>query len=220
MMEKINLFTDFVTVSENEKLAVKLYPYCKQLIKKCTYDKEYENGLTTYGQNDKYLRDFKLWDPVFDELYDWILKQVEEYKQVAGFNHKHELKPSIRSLWVSEQFEMGFHEMHQHLGHKDHISGTFYIHTPVGASNLVFKRPDFDYDSWKEIPKSGKYGQYNALRYEFAPVRGHNLMWKSTTHHGTRVNKCDSRIAISYNIELLDTHEWPDAGMKDMSVNE
>ena len=45
-------------------------------------------------------------------------------------------------------------------------------------------------------------------------------MWKSTTHHGTRVNKCDSRIAISYNIELLDTHEWPDAGMKDMSVNE
>jgi len=217
-MEKVNLFTDFVVTSMNEELAIKLYPYCKQLISQCDYDKEYENGLTTYGQNNEQIRNYRNWNPVFKELEEWILSQVEEYKKVAGFNQKHEMKPAIRSMWVSQQFENGFHEMHQHLGHKDHISGNFYIDAPAGSGNLVFKRFDFDYDNWKEIPKSRSYGEYNSLRYEFLPVRGANLLWKSTMLHGTRVNKCDSRIAISYNIELLDVSEWPDAGMRDMSV--
>src|SRR5210317_111839 len=121
MMKKINLFTDFVCESKNEDLAIKLYPYCKQLIRKCGYNIEYENGLTTYNQRDKYLSNFKLWDPVFDELYDWILKQVDDYKMITGFvdgygpNFKksNPLKPVIKSLWVSEQFDNGFHETHQ-----------------------------------------------------------------------------------------------------------
>ena len=213
------MFTDFVCISENENLAVKLLPHCKQLIKQCGYDKEYPNGLTTYGQNNKNLRDFRNWNPVFNELIIWVLEQAEKYKLHAGFNHKHKLTPIIRSMWVSEQFENGYHEMHQHLGHKDHISGNFYIHTPPGAGTLTFKRFDFDYDSWKQIPKSSNYAEYNSLRYEFFPKCGQNLMWKSTIHHGTRVNLCNSRIAISYNIELQNANEWPDAGMKDMSLN-
>ena len=212
-MKQVNLFTDFVAESQNTQLALKLLPHCKQLIRRCGYNIEYENGLTTYDQSE--IEHFSKWHPIFKEFEEWIYTQVEDYKIMAGFttgygpNFKksNPLTPKIKAMWVSEQFENGFHETHAHIGTKDHISGTFYVNAPEGSSAILFKRLDYDYDSWHNLPKSKNYQEFNSSKYEFWPYVGQNLMWKSSMPHGVKVNKSDSRIAISYNIELQNNED-------------
>jgi len=226
MSNKITMFTDIVMQDFNEDLAVKLLPYCKQMISQCGYDKDYEFGLTTYGQNKAELRDHTKWDPAFDELKEWIIEKGTEFIKEHGFEFRKEkgFVLKIRSMWVSQMFVGGHHENHQHLGHKDHLSGNFYVNVPQGSGDLIFKRFDFDYDTWKQLPKlRGEYIPENTLRYEFFPHMGENLIWKSSLIHGVRGNRNDSRIAISYNLEISNIYNnrdaWPSAIMQDPAAS-
>ena len=180
MSEKITLFSDFVQQSFNTDLAVKLYNPCKHLISKCNYDNTYHNGLSTYLQH-KELSDYRNWEnPIFKELENYILEQAIEYKKLANMNSNNELMiPKLKHMWISEMFENGFHEMHQHLGHNDHISGNFYIHCPPGSGELIFGRHYFEYDNWKGNAGGFDYSPENSMQYHFFPEMGQMLLWKS-----------------------------------------
>ena len=226
MSEQTIMWSDFVQQSFRPDLVSKLIPHCKKMINECGHDGDYDFGLTTYGQNKSELRDHTLWHSDFDYLKKHIEQETITYMKHTGYEWREDLgfRVNIRSMWVSHMFQGGHHEPHQHLGFKDHLSGTFYVNAPPGSGDLIFNRFDLTYDTWKQLPKiKGNYGPFNSLRYVWKAETGQNLLWKSSLIHKVKGNRNDNRIAISYNVEITNIHnnrdEWPSASMQDPSYN-
>jgi hypothetical protein len=201
-MKKINLFSDLIFISNNSKLAMKLLPVCKEKLKNCFYDSHfYENQLTTYAQKNEDLKNFKNWkEIVFKELETYILKEVDNYMDLNNINKKH-CNPKINSMWISEMFEYGHLQPHQHLGDKDFISGNFFVFAGSGSSSLSFLRHFYEKDSWKEIPVN-KFDEYNITEFHCEAETGKLILFKSTMLHYVKLNKSKSRITVSFNISL------------------
>ena len=199
-MSKITqMFTDFVYEEKNEELAFELLPACKQILKKCYAHNNYLKGITTFYSEDPKVNDFREWDyPAFDKFNEFILENVKEYiKTMQIVSHT---KPKLTHMWFSEMHEGGSHEFHVHGN--SWISGNFFVKGPLSSAHLTFQRPNYGFDRWTgakyQIPKVE-----NNMEWSFAPTTGKLLLFKSNIVHGVRHNYSDSRICISFNIDLV-----------------
>lgn len=193
------IFSDFVYEDTDEELAYELLPICKQLLSKCGSDNRYLNGTTTFYSEDPKVNNFQEWDyPVLDKFYEFVLKNVEEY--IETMKIKFYTKPKLTHVWISEMREGGSHEFHVHGN--SWISGNFFVKIPYSSAKLVFQRPNYGFDMWSGA-NFWKPKTINNIEYSFSPSVGKLLLFKSSMIHGVRHNYSDSRICISFNIDLV-----------------
>lgn len=192
----MNLFTDHIYSNINEELADYLYPISKKILAETPENSNYINGKTSYF--------FKNTPSQYKEnlfsFYNYVLKNSIEYLKVLEVDiEKYNIE--FKSIWFSEMYKYGSHEIHTHQG--SHLSGIFYVNYNEENSKIRFYRPDYFYNSLSTIFFK-KYNNYNSQIWDLSTEKGKLLIWSSSLMHGVLTNMSNNRMAISFNLNLIE----------------
>jgi len=148
-------------------------------------------GYTSYAS----LNDLPLRDPAFDDLRRLLDKHVSKFADACHLDLPRKLK--LDSLWVNVMKPSGTHSGHIHP--HSVISGTVYVLTPRGASQLKLEDPRLPL--MMSAPTRRADAPEDAVSFVYAdPQPGTILLWESWLRHEvTAGNAKSERISISFN---------------------
>jgi uncharacterized protein (TIGR02466 family) len=191
----MDIFTTHIHNVFNIELAKELYPVCKKILNETKEDKRYCFGKTTFWQQD--IMNTHMHE--FSNFFKYI--NAESLKFMGLFELDIENpKIIINDFWLSEMYKGGSHALHVHSP-KNHISGNFYIYAEPDSSNIIFTKGIYE-STWLDF-KRKKYTKYNSDEWTFPPEQGKLLMWESHLMHRVETNLSNSRIALTFNLEVI-----------------
>jgi len=198
MNKTFNIFSTGMRLCENIPLADSLLESCKNILSKCNNHESYAFGKTSFFNKELDL--FK--DHRFDKFKDYVIREAFNYLKDCGMDVENlKLVPSI--AWVSEMYKGGSHPHHSHAPYCQ-ISGNFWVHADEKSSPLIFYRDKGLADIWQDFPIKNKT-VFNIDQLEVQAKKGSMAIWKSDIIHSVYNNKSDSRIAISFNLILINS---------------
>lgn len=111
-------------------------------------------------------------------------------------------KPIIVAAWINyNESREAINIQHSHDGV---FSGVFYLKTPTGSGNLTLVNPHIN-SLWKGCVISNPKNGFTSEHVSIQPKEGQLIIWPSYLEHFVEPNTCDdSRISISFNIQLLE----------------
>jgi uncharacterized protein (TIGR02466 family) len=190
------IFSNYLHEAHNQDLADYLLTISRSILKKVPDSKSYRNGKNTFFHQQIYQNDQNL-----KPLYNFIIDNSFDYLNAIELDTK-KYTTKITALWFSEMYKNGLHEVHAH-GTQDDISGTFYVYLEEGSSNITFYRHDFLYNSFSQLQVKN-YNSHNSTEWTITSKKGMLLMWQSTLPHSVKQNGSNSRIAISFNMKIIE----------------
>jgi uncharacterized protein (TIGR02466 family) len=190
----VDLFTTHIQRGFDDKVADKVLEPSKKILSELEDDDRYKFGKTSF-YNKKI---WKKYESNFTELYDLIFKNAFAYCEKMQMLEIENI--SIQDIWVSEMYKYGSHKLHGHAGLSD-LSGNFYVHVEPNSADIIFNRHEFINDPLANF-KYKEYNKYNSNEWRFPAEKGSILIWKSDLPHSVDLNMSDSRIAISFNLNL------------------
>jgi len=191
----MDLFSKYIHNTLNTELAKELYPVCKEILNDTKEDKRYLFGKTTFWQQDIMKKHMYKFNNFFKYINEEALKFID-FLEIDVKN------PTIHinDFWVSEMYKGGSHSLHIHSP-KNHISGNFYIYAEPNSSHISFTRGIYE-EVWHNFDRK-KYTKYNSQEWSFPPEQGRLLMWESDLMHRVETNQSNSRIALTFNLEVI-----------------
>lgn len=192
----LTAFSTGIRISENISLAESLLDPCKEVLSKSKDHHSYLFGKTSFFDNGLDL--FK--NPKFDNFKTYILNEAYEYLKDCGIDiNLITIKPSL--AWVSEMYKGGSHPHHSHAPYCQ-LSGNYWIHAEENSAPLCFHRDKGLADIWQDLPLKNKT-IFNIDQLELQAKKGNMAIWKSDLIHNVFYNKSNSRIAISFNLVVV-----------------
>ena len=191
----MDLFTTYIQRGEDASLADNILEPCKTILSELPDDNRYK-----YGKSSFYTRD--IWNKHLDkfkDLHDFIFRNAFAYCEKIQILDVDRI--SIENIWVSEMYKYGQHKLHGHAGYCD-LSGIFYVHVGPNSADIVFYRHEFMSDHMANF-EFKNYDNYNASEWRFPAEKGNILIFKPDLPHSVDLNMSDSRIAISFNLNLI-----------------
>ena len=196
----MDLFTTYLQVDKNENIADNILEPCKKILSKLPYDDEkYKNGKTSFMNSNSLGGGSSYYKQAFQPLYNLIILNAHRYCQHIRVKREN-LKIHIDNIWISEMNKNGSHGMHIHPGNCQ-LSGTFYVHVEPNSSDIVLCRHECLGDPMNNI-QFEEYDNYNSNEWYVPVEKGKLLIWKSDLPHYVISNDSNSRIAISFNLNI------------------
>tara|TARA_R110000765_G_scaffold2770_1_gene8646 strand:+ start:693 stop:1283 length:591 start_codon:yes stop_codon:yes gene_type:complete len=196
MVKMIDLFRTTLYTNENVELAKSLLEPCKTVLKETSFHEDYLYGKTTFFDDDL----LKKHNDKFINFYKYVSQQALIYIKQLKLDLKPETKLKFNTVWISEMYKHGSHGLHTH--HGSFLSGNFYIHCPPKSSPLLLYTYDYTFDPFCEVPKKEENPTNNYM-VSYKVEEGHLLLWKANVPHSVPQNHSDSRITISFNLNLI-----------------
>ena len=176
----IDLFRTTLYTNENVELAKSLLEPCKTVLKETSFHEDYLYGKTTFFDDDL----LKKHNDKFINFYKYVSQQALIYIKQLKLDLKPETKLKFTSVWISEMYKHGSHGSHTH--HGSFLSGNY----------------DYNFDPFCEVSKKEENPTNNYM-VPYKVEEGHLLLWKANVPHSVPQNHSDSRITISFNLNLI-----------------
>lgn len=203
----MDVFKTQVHYDDNEDLAIKLLPICREALEQVKTTDEYPFGKTSFYKQEIFTDILKKYPEQLKQLQDFIIKTVETHTHYYGYDND-KIDYGLTSIWVSQMNKGGYHEVHHHLP-GPHISGNFFINSDENSSPLTFVRTTDEISHNNCFPKLPKRplkqreGIYEIVEHKLEPKVGRLYVFNSNLLHKVTPNKSDDRICISFNIMML-----------------
>lgn len=155
--------------------------------------RNYPGGYTSYGSRDN----LHLTSSTFMRLEKMIAVHVRRYAQQLEFD----LQSSqlvMSDCWVNVMPERVQHSLHLHP--LSCISGTYYVHTPPGSSNIKFEDPRLS-KFMAAPPKKAKCSPKNKQYVQFKARAGQLVLFESWLRHEVSANPSEQRVSVSFNYQ-------------------
>lgn len=180
-----------------ERLRQELLTECRQLRE---VDEEgrrwcaenYPDGFTTYAS----LNQLHRMSPVFAELAEHLSVHVEAYARELDYDvDDHPL--ALTDCWANVMPRHSSHALHLHPNST--VSGTYYVSTPDGASDIVFEDPRLAL-RMAAPPRVAKPRPANRSVVSYPVQEGHVVLFESWLRHRVPPSRVDAdRVSISFN---------------------
>jgi|TARA_R100001460_G_C3475246_1_gene167645 uncharacterized protein (TIGR02466 family) len=190
----VDLFTTYIQSSKDQLVADKILDVCKKVLSETSFDDRYKFGKTTFFDLkliDEYKKDFQ-------PLYDLIGKTALDYCNKMEMKNISNIK--INAIWISEMHKYGIHKLHSHSNYSE-LSGNFYVDVKPNSADIVFNRHEFMADPLANYEYEN-YNKYNSNQWKIPAEKGRILIWKSDLPHSVDLNMSESRIAVSFNLNI------------------
>jgi uncharacterized protein (TIGR02466 family) len=203
----MDVFRTQVHYDDNEDLAIKLLPICRETLEQVETTDEYSFGKTSFYKQEIFTDILKKYPEQLEQLQTFISKTVKMHTHYYGYDND-KIDYGLTSIWVSQMNKGGYHEVHHHLP-GPHISGNFFINSDENSSPLTFVRTTDEISHFNCFPKLPKRplkqreGIYEVVEQKLEPKVGRLYVFNSNLLHKVTPNKSDDRICISFNIMML-----------------
>lgn len=153
----------------------------------------YAGGYTSYGSMDR----LHLFSSTFDTLRRRIDRHVARYADALEWDVTPD-QLAMTDCWINLMPRGCAHSFHVHP--QSVISGTYYVHTPRGASPITFEDPRLT-KMMAAPPRRSEAAQRSHLRLK--PRAGEVLLFESWLRHEVPPSRIDAlRISVSFNYHL------------------
>lgn len=152
----------------------------------------YEGGFTTYFSQQDLEGRYGV-----AELKEAIYNTAMVYADQNKFEvHKEGID---LQLWVSVIRNNGWHGHHRHP--KSHLSGTYYVQVPEGASPITFVNPTAIYRMNEPFIRPADFQEFSAPELPIVPKPDTLFMWPSWLEHYVPASQAtEVRVAYSFNV--------------------
>jgi len=158
--------------------------------------KNYPGGYTSYHSYSELHR--------MSSTFEKLEKEIK--KHVLKFSHHLDYDLSGKTLsmtdcWVNIMPERVIHPMHLHP--VSTISGTYYVQTPKGCSNIIFEDPRLGF-FMGQPPRVSKPKTQNKYYTKVAPEAGKVVLFESWLRHQVDANPTkEDRVSVSFNYHWM-----------------
>lgn len=140
------------------------------------------------------------YDMVNDSLFTGLIEKIKH--EVLNFSKEYGVESTVvecTDAWINVANPGAFQEYHIHTG--SHFSVAFYLKTPDGCGNIVFRSFEADTDMFPLPVKTMKYPSFKT--WSIKPQEGMLVIFRSNVQHMVEKNcSTDKRISISMNFIL------------------
>ena len=152
----------------------------------------YPGGFTSYGS----LCRLHKMSSTFMELERLINRHVLRYARALDYDLEgRELV--MTDCWVNIMPHLAAHSMHIHP--LSTISGTYYVRTPPGCSNLKFEDPRLS-KFMAAPPRRAAHRPHNQAFVSYPAKAGNVVLFESWIRHEVAASRVDAdRVSISFN---------------------
>jgi uncharacterized protein (TIGR02466 family) len=178
-----------------EKFNRELLKECYQI---CDFDdkgrawsqKNYPGGYTSYSSMAQLHR----FSSTFAELERRINKHVKTFTAHLEMDLR---KFAMSDCWVNIMPQRVVHSLHLHP--LSFMSGTYYVSTPPGCSNIKFEDPRLS-KFMAAPPRLASHRDENRQFVKYAAETGKVILFESWLRHEVAANQSDEdRVSISFN---------------------
>jgi uncharacterized protein (TIGR02466 family) len=199
-----DVFRTQVHYDDNEELANKILPICRETLEQVEYTDNYPFGKTSFFKQEIFTDILNKYPKEFEELKNFILSTVKMHVNYHGYDIN-KIDFGLTSIWVSQMNKGAYHELHHHLP-GPHLTGNFFINSDKNSSNLIFVRTADEISHklcFPDLPKKrDSENLYGVVESEHPPKIGRMYVFNSNILHKVKPNKSDDRITISFNIHM------------------
>ena len=97
------------------------------------------------------------------------------------------------NCWANISYPGDYIFPHNHNGSL--LSGVYYVKSSINERIKFFNKPTM-------LPDPEVWNNYNHQYCEYSCIPGSMLLFTSDTMHGTEKQKCEEKIALSFNLSL------------------
>jgi uncharacterized protein (TIGR02466 family) len=191
------IYCEQLSARGGEKLNRELLKECYQVRdfddKGRAWSKEsYPGGYTSYGSMAQLHR----FSSTFAELERRISKHVRAFAAHLEMDLR-KRRVEMSDCWVNIMPRQVVHSLHLHP--LSFISGTYYVNTPAGSSNIKFEDPRLS-KFMAAPPRRPKVRDENRQFVSYAAESGKLILFESWLRHEVAANQSDEdRVSISFN---------------------
>lgn len=155
----------------------------------------YHGGYTSYAS----LSDLQHRTPTFMELEEFLRPHVVKFVRAQHWDMSG-LELRMSSCWMNAMPKHTYHPLHTHPGSA--VSGTFYLKSPPGSSELKIEDPRLPY--FMAAPQQASSAPAEERVYFRIPPReGWLVLFESWLRHEVPpTGNAAERLSISFNYEL------------------
>lgn len=155
-------------------------------------DRNYPGGYTSYGSMDQLHR----FSSTFGELERLINHHVKQFAAHLEMDLRKRTF-QMSDCWVNIMPRQVVHSLHLHP--LSFISGTYYVSTPKGCSNIKFEDPRLS-KFMAAPPRLPKHRDDNRAFVRYEAETGKVILFESWLRHEVAVNQAEEdRVSISFN---------------------
>jgi uncharacterized protein (TIGR02466 family) len=154
--------------------------------------RHYPGGFTSYASMNQLHRT----SPVVAELERRIARHVRAFARELDFDMDGR-KLSMTDCWVNVMPRHASHGLHLHP--LATISGTYYVRTPRGASQIKFEDPRLP-SFMAAPPRRADCRPENRAFVRYPVAAGHVILFESWLRHDVEANRtAEERVSVSFN---------------------
>lgn len=155
-------------------------------------EKNYPGGYTSYGSMAQLHR----FSSTFADLERRINKHVKAFAQHLEMDLR-KRRFLMSDCWVNIMPRQAVHSLHLHP--LSFISGTYYVNTPKGCSNIKFEDPRLS-KFMAAPPRLPEHRDENRVFVKYPAETGKVVLFESWLRHEVAANQTDeARVSISFN---------------------
>ncbi|MCG3134894.1 MAG: hypothetical protein HMLKMBBP_02302 [Planctomycetes bacterium] len=152
----------------------------------------YPGGFTSYNSMNRLHRT----SPTFAELRKRLARHVRSFADALEFDMSGR-RLDMTDCWVNVMPRHAAHPLHLHP--LSTISGTYYVKTPRGASNLRFEDPRLP-GFMAAPPRRAGCSDANRTFVRYPVRAGHVILFESWLRHEVGPNTtAEERVSVSFN---------------------
>jgi uncharacterized protein (TIGR02466 family) len=155
-------------------------------------EKCYPGGYTSYGS----MAQLHKFSSTFTELERRIISHVKRFAQHLEMDLRKK-QFSMSDCWINIMPRQAVHSLHLHP--LSFVSGTYYISTPPGCSNIKFEDPRLS-KFMAAPPRLPKHRDENKQFVSYPAETGKVILFESWLRHEVAANQSEEdRVSVSFN---------------------